>query len=185
LPVHLLTLNARLNNNDGVLNWITSSEVNTASFEIERSADARTYKRVGSINAAGNTSSVTDYQFTDPNITLLHAKAVYYRLKMVDQDGSFSYSSIVVLNINSKDAVVVLYPNPAQNFLTMMISTRHREKIRYNIADATGRIVKAGTQSLQSGSNNITVSLTELSSGVYTIVIEGNNGKVQQSFVKK
>jgi len=66
-----------------------------------------------------------------------------------------------------------------------MISTRQREKIQYSIVDASGRVVKTGTQNLQSGSNSVTVSLNELSSGVYTMVLEGNNGRTQYSFVKK
>jgi hypothetical protein len=110
---------------------------------------------------------------------------VYYRLKLVDQDGSFKYSSIVVLNISSKNAVVILYPNPARDFITLMISTRQKEKIKYRIVDASGRVVTSGTENLQSGSNNVNVSLMNIASGIYTIVIEGNNGKSQYSFIKK
>ncbi len=74
------------------LTWITSNENNLGYFSIERSGDGMNFVNVGKVDAAGNTSSDTNYEFQDnANLTL---QSYYYRLKMINADGSFTFSSI-------------------------------------------------------------------------------------------
>jgi hypothetical protein len=98
LPVFLLSFMAKAVNEPGgpivVCQWKTGNEENSAYFQVERSSDGRHFIPIATIKASGNSASVIDYNYTD------HAPLsglCYYRLKMVDMDGSVAYSSIIAV----------------------------------------------------------------------------------------
>ncbi|HRI22234.1 MAG TPA: T9SS type A sorting domain-containing protein, partial [Panacibacter sp.] len=116
LPLTLLNFTAALQNNNALLNWSSTNELNTKEFIIQRSIDGVQFTNIGKLNARGNSSSVANYHYTDANITTLHSNKIYYRLQQQDINGSSSYSKTVVLNLSSQNSFVV-YPNPAKNIL--------------------------------------------------------------------
>lgn len=92
LPVTWLSFTAKNVNGSNVLEWLTASEKNSDVFEVERSNDAKNWKRVGKVKSAGTSTVVNRYSFGD---YFPEGRAVYYRLKQVDTDGSFEYSKTV------------------------------------------------------------------------------------------
>jgi hypothetical protein len=100
LPVTLLEFTGRLDKTSTVLNWSTSMEQNSKHFEIEKSTDGTHFNTIGSINAAGNSSNKRDYAFRD--IKLNYAN--YYRLKMVDLDGNYKLSNVVLIRVILQEA---------------------------------------------------------------------------------
>jgi ELWxxDGT repeat protein len=185
LPLTLSNLKGRLSGNDGVLDWTTSSEQNTSHFEIERSTDRKNFTKAGTVTAAGNSSVEKQYAYTDRNITSLGAAVVYYRLKMMDIDNKFSYSRIVAVNINAKEAVVMLYPNPVRENTTLMISVIKKEKMSYKFIDQNGRTVQQKNITVNEGSNSIIIPTNSLVAGMYTIVLTGNDTNSYLKFVKQ
>ena len=111
LPVRLISFTGQQQGNAVLLNWKTAGEENNAGFEIERSADARTFEKIGFVDGSGDVSEVRKYDFTDRKPLPIS----YYRLKQVDIDGTFEYSSII--SVKNDPAMSVIYPNPAQNEL--------------------------------------------------------------------
>jgi hypothetical protein len=112
LPVELAQFTATTSGLAAVrLTWATASEKNSAVFEVERSADGRTFARIGTVAAAGSNSSARSYALLDTKLPT-GAATLYYRLKQVDADGTFSYSPVRTVTLTGAAAGLALYPNP-------------------------------------------------------------------------
>jgi hypothetical protein len=80
-------------NSTALLKWTTSEEINLSYFEIERSPDGTNFLQLGQISANGDTTGIINYTFTDVNNTTV--QNYYYRLKMINLDGSFHFSKTI------------------------------------------------------------------------------------------
>src|SRR5690606_20477255 len=91
-----------------------------------------------SVNANGNTTTNIKYSFTDHNAASQPAAVIFYRLKLVDQDGKFSYSKSISIDLkNVLD--IVLFPNPVKDKLNIRINNREERTITLEISDMQGR----------------------------------------------
>ncbi len=99
-----------------LLTWITSTELNSDYFEIERSTDAKSWINLGIVQAAGNSNAKNNYNFVD---SIPESGLNYYRLKMVDLDGTFAYSRIKSVNF-PEFSWAKLYPNPVNDVLQIV-----------------------------------------------------------------
>ncbi len=162
LPLILNSFSVKSDNCTAHLNWSTSGETNFEKFEIERSASNNAkWETIGSISAQGNSSSNSTYYFTDDN-NYSDNKVVLYRLKMIDIDGSFSYSSVLNAVIKCDQQNLSVFPNPVTNG-KFNVSVHSTEVVEAKLTSITGQLVKK--ISLANGMNSIDVS--ELSNGVY------------------
>ncbi len=170
LPIELANFTASLQNNSvAELQWETYSEQNSSYFEIEKSVDnAGEFIPIGTVKAAGTSTELNSYIFEDENWN----SDSYYRLKIVDNDGTLSYSEIVVVTGHSTtSANVQLYPNPAHNTL---IITNSFPGFSYNtikIVDAYGRTVKLITNIDASITNGYPIDVSDLITGIYFITL--------------
>ena len=142
LPVQLVGFTATARPGGVALAWRTASETNSARFEVERSADGRTFARIGAVAAQGRTTSPTTYAFLDDQVpvTLSPAASVYYRLRQVDLDGQAHYSPVRVVTLDP--AELALYPNPAHSAFTVRGAGPGAV---LQVFDALGRLVLTGT----------------------------------------
>lgn len=171
LPVKLNSFTGKDMSNQVQLNWETGSEINTASFVVEKSNDGNSFASIGTITAAGYKTGLASYSFTDKNPS---AGKNYYRLKMVDKDGDADYSNVVVLNMSTANSsnVISLYPNPAASYVVI--------KHPYAMANEQLKIVNlAGNIVLQkqitAASFQTRIDLPNLPRGTYELV--WTNGK--------
>lgn len=175
LPVNWLYftgLNRDVNNH---LNWATSSEKNSKEFIVERSFTGSNYLKIGTVASVGNSSGRKEYEFTDRNIDKLGSSVMYYRLKQVDKDEKFSYSSVVKLTYrNMGNRPNIVYPNPASRHITIAIGDKKLIKTEARITDLNGRVV----QSVIIKSEVQTIPLENLASGIYFIVLK--NGETMK-----
>lgn len=115
LPVHLVAFAAQRAENGVDLSWETATEVNSAYFDVERSADAQNWKQIGRVTANGSSGQMVAYRFRDEiNAREEH----YYRLKMADADSSYAYSKICHVPAE-KHSLIAMYPNPATSFVNL------------------------------------------------------------------
>jgi len=135
LPVTLIDFIAKPLNETVMLSWSVSNEVNFKNYEVEVSSNGKDFVTIGTINAINN-SSIHNYTFH--HLTPSIGKN-YYLLKMVNKDGSYTYSSIRVITI-SKDNAISIYPNPAASFININNPTNKIAEI--NLVDASGRVCK-------------------------------------------
>ncbi len=180
----MLEFNGRLVNKDALLNWKTENEEYTSEFIIERSLDGRQFKAIGNV-ASFNTPGTHTYQFSDHDIVSSGAAVLYYRLQQKDKDGKINYSRIVALPVNSKESILLLYPNPVTNAANLVCIVDSPEKLTYMIIDNMGRIVKQKTIQVAAGNNSFTIDLSGMTPGMYHISIKGRTLNKQIGFIKE
>ena len=173
LPVKLTTFNGSLLNADAKLTWTTASEINANMFVVERSIDGKNFIAITNVKAAGNTSSLTSYNHLDKGIiTLLNsAGTIYYRLKMVDNDNSFSYSKTIEIKTveNTKEKVTVT-PNPFTTDLTITVETVNNANGTVEVSDINGRTIISQNIDVVKGNSTITVNgVDKLKQGIYFV----------------
>ncbi|GAB3859772.1 hypothetical protein GCM10028822_36880 [Hymenobacter terrigena] len=141
LPVELTTFTATLAGSAVQLQWATASEKNSARFDAERSFDGEIFKTIGTVAAAGGSSATRRYELLDAQLPS-GATTLYYRLKQVDADGTFSYSPVRTVALAGAAAGLALYPNPATRAATL---TGALPGTVVTVFDALGRPVLAAT----------------------------------------
>jgi hypothetical protein len=182
LPVELVHFEAKILNSQVLLNWATASEFNNYFFSIERSSNGEIFEEIGQVAGKGNSTDLTTYQFTDKNV----AKGVnYYRLKQVDNDGTYAYSSVVRI-VNNQDPILKfkLFPNPVQNGEILQLSTNSSNDLKGTIRIYSQQGLQIADQPLVSGLNLLPTQY--LSSGIYLIrVVTDDHQLFTQAFIVK
>ncbi|GGM96289.1 hypothetical protein GCM10010967_32340 [Dyadobacter beijingensis] len=167
LPVTLVAFDARKESTTAVLTWATTAETNSDRFEIERSANGKAWSKIGSVASRGESAVKVDYVFQDDSP--LNGENLY-RLRMVDKDETFAYSSIKNLEFNLGIAQLV-YPNPARD----VAYVRNADQVKsISLIDLNGKSVShAG---LTAGG---TLKVDTLTPGMYVVKVVRHDGSVQ------
>ena len=112
-----------------------------------------------------------DYKMDDKLPGQVQNDVIYYRVKLVDQDGRVTYSNIVAVRISKKPGVTV-WPNPFQSYVTISITTEKETTIDVNLIDVNGKVLRKSSQSAPRGISQITIrDLNQLPGGVYLVEI--------------
>ncbi len=180
-PVTLLNLTAAYNKNNhsNIISWQTAQEINSSHFVLQRSYNPPQFSNVATIQAAGNSSVQKKYSYTDNNIQY---KPTYYRLQQTDKDGRYIYSKTVQVN-PVKSYGINIYPNPAQNNLTVQFLGKSGFTSLV-ITDILGRQVQKNILPSIDGYNQSSISIASLSPGSYIVMLQNNEGIFQTSFIK-
>jgi GEVED domain/Secretion system C-terminal sorting domain/Pregnancy-associated plasma protein-A len=159
IPLELVSFSAKAQFDKTIaLDWTTASEQNVAYFDVERSFSGKNFEKIGQVKAVGNSNAEQHYNMIDAKP---QASLIYYRLKMVDNDGSFKYSAIRTVVFNPEMTVSV-YPNPTSKGKGLTFETNTAEAFDLKLIDLQGRVVLA-TQFNQSTVLNI----NHLAQGMY------------------
>jgi 1,4-alpha-glucan branching enzyme len=167
LPVTIINFSGKKQNNSNVLSWQVANEINLDDYELERSDDGRDFSFVATIKADGQ----KNYTYTD-NDANAFSEVAYYRLKSVDKDGNFNYSTIVTLRsaLNSWHAEV--NPNPFTDKINLKIESGINDKATVIITDLSGRKLYQQNISIGAGNNSFEISkAAQFSNGTYFISI--------------
>lgn len=166
LPVELLSFEALANDQEDLVLWSTASEINNRFFSIERSDDAIRWQTLKTVDAAGTSTQAHHYTTTieDPLPGI-----AYYRLKQVDYDRSFSYSSIAY--VEREPQALSVFPNPAMDELTVQ---SNRPLTKLELVSVMGQVVLS--ESISGTQHEL--DLSGLSPGVYFVNIYSINQKV-------
>ena len=164
LPVTLITFNGNLNNNDIRLNWKTSVEQNSKYFSIEKSQDGTNFSAIGQVTAKGINSSVNNYDFTDKQVNDFN----YYRLKMVDVDGRFTYSSTILIKDLNLSQHMWVGNNPFHDIINIRFAKVPQRSIKIELLNASGAKVYF-KEFARSNVIDVNVSGMNLASGVYLL----------------
>ncbi len=172
LPVQLLSFTGNLNGRNVILDWHTNDELNVAKYDIERSADARNFLTIG-MQQANNTAN-NHYTFVDNNPIV---SAGYYRLKIVERDGTIRFSKIILIK-NALANAIAITPNPTSDFIKITLPNANGYSIQ--VLNALGKIMME-KYVLQT---EITLPLNNFNVGVYFIKIKGNGETITQRIIK-
>ncbi|MGC4101225.1 choice-of-anchor tandem repeat GloVer-containing protein [Ferruginibacter sp.] len=160
LPLNLISFDGIKQDQTVKLNWVTENEINTQNFEVEKSSNASSFTKIATVAAKGN-SIQTSYTATDNQP---FAGINYYRLKLLDKNGQFSYSNIVKIDFSKKYSITIL-PNPAKDYITINGAGAFTQ---VQVIDAAGKVVKQ----MNKTSNN-RYSVSSLERGLYFIRLVG------------
>jgi hypothetical protein len=178
LPVTWLYVNGQLQNNTAIIKWATASESNTDKFEIEHSTNGISYSKIGTISSAGNSGTTQHYQF-------LHASPAigknYYRIKQIDLDGRFTYSSIILLQHKDSKTNIIIAPNPVQNEATIFFNEAGNKTLQ--LLTTSGYIVY--TEKINGTNNSHTINMSKLASGIYMLRLQTENGIKTYKIIKQ
>ncbi len=172
LPVELSSFSASANGQKVELKWNTATEVNNFGFEIQRktddqNSDGNTWGKVGFLNGAGNSNSPKQYSFIDepPQGHLFK-----YRLKLIDNDGKFTYSNVIEISMSSpeKFALEQNYPNPFNPSTKIKFELSQSEFVGLKVYDILGKEVKTlVNEKKPAGSYEVQFDASKLASGTY------------------
>ncbi len=174
LPLTLTGFTAAAVQCSAILNWTTANEQNFNHFDVQSSTDGIGFNKIGSIASHKNPlgSSYT-FSYAAPKGKFI------YRLLMVDNDGHYSYSNDVVASVNCDAArVVVVYPNPVVNQLTVKGDAGELKGMRmYNMA---GQDVSNIIKTIQNNSISMVLDVSKLPAGTYTVKTKTSITKISK-----
>ena len=174
LPLELISFTGWNSGYYNELHWATSSEFNTSHFEIERSADGILFSTIGILPAAGYSVTALEYHFLDDAPLTGYN---YYRLRMVDNDASYSYSNTVLIRLQgSSSDILEVSPNPADGILHMTIQLPVADQVEVCLTDMLGRKVMGQVFLLDKGSHVYVMDIGMLPASAYMLMITNNSG---------
>ena len=187
LPVELASFTHTVSGSDVNLNWVTSSELNNAGFDIERSAPEINWTKIGNVEGNGTTSELTSYSFTDRG---LRSGSYSYRLKQIDFNGNFTYHNLnSEVNVGAPESFSLSqnYPNPFNPTTTIEFTIPADGFTSLTVYDMSGKEVSRLVNEFKSaGFYKVNFNAAALSSGNYMYRLEsGNFSQVKKMILVK
>ncbi|MEZ4805055.1 MAG: T9SS type A sorting domain-containing protein [Bacteroidia bacterium] len=188
LPVKLINFNASLTSEMPTVKWTTTSEENANRFEVYRSLDGITYTLAGEVKAKGNSQSISNYLFSDADLYGQSIEKVFYKLRIVDNDESAVWSTIVYcgdLSFNSNTNIASVYPNPCKGQLNINFKTLSESEFNIQVVDLFGKVYRNLDNSDVNGQYQLSIDLSDLSNGIYFVKVINETGNASTiKFVK-
>ena len=168
LPVKFSALDARMSNSAVTLKWTVGTEDNVSGYEIEKSSDGRNFAKIGFVNAAAQST----YSFVDTRPSAIS----YYRIKSVDANGKYAYSTVALIKAGKSMIILKAFPSPFINNISVQHATAVGNSL-ITISSEDGRLIKsvvpvAGTQQTE-------INLSTAAPGLYLIRFASGNKEVQ------
>jgi Secretion system C-terminal sorting domain len=180
-PVELTSFTANMSDGKVIVNWQTATEINNSGFSVERSSDNISFKEIAFIRGHGTTTDKSVYSYADNSA--LSGK-YYYRLKQVDYNGSFSYSSSIEVNIGipKNFSLDQNYPNPFNPSTTIRFALPTNARVSIKLYNTLGQEVVniLNNEQMNAGVHETVLNASNFSSGVYfyRLEAEGDDGSV-------
>jgi photosystem II stability/assembly factor-like uncharacterized protein len=189
LPVELKSFTAKMDDGKVNLEWITVTETNNKGFEVERKSADGQWSKIAFVEGNGTTTSASKYSYND-DITNLSAQVLSYRLKQIDYEGTYTYSSEVkVDNLTpSKFEISQNYPNPFNPSTMIKYGLPVESNVSITVYNSIGQLVEELVSNVQqAGYYEIPFNATNLTTGTYFYSIKAQpvNGEEGFNTVKK
>ncbi len=175
LPVELSRFEGQVQGCNTVITWFAESEESFSHYELEWSGDGRQYQEIASVDGSGSTISGQAYQYFDEQASVYN----YYRLKMIDIDGTHEYSEVIYIETDCDDEYnMMVYPNPiAVHRKAVNIKFySEREETNIFVLDLLGRVLISTNLGVNPGWNTVRLDVGHLSPGTYFIKQPGSRG---------
>jgi hypothetical protein len=179
LPVSLTQFQAQNTEGGNLLQWQTAEEIDFSHYEIERSDTGEKFEKIDIVKAKGSNST---YPYLDKKPS---STKTYYRLKMVDIDGTFEYSKIVSVVGKIKGFSTKVYPNPFKGNATIEITSAEKTNVSIEIFDMVGKQVKYFKVDNTEGVTTLPLPLDDLISGAYVLKISNHSKVIQHKIIRQ
>jgi hypothetical protein len=213
LPVTLISFKGKATEKGNELEWKIASEKNFSHYEVERSVDAKTFEIIGKVNGAGNTKEKLVYNFIDspltpgggtlsenssplifsqPNTNAIQSTpplgvgGLFYRLSLIDQDGTKNHSNIIFIDRKSTDFNITnVFPNPAINSLTVSYNSGKISNADLTIVDFSGKLIYENKINGEFGSNSKEIDVKNWPAGAYLLKISDGQTSTIKKIIKQ
>ncbi|WP_207493263.1 T9SS type A sorting domain-containing protein [Aridibaculum aurantiacum] len=171
LPVSLLSFSAAYKANTIELVWSTSAEVNTAKFEVETSSNGTSFTKVTEVAAKGGGTARAEYRFAHATTEGVH----FYRLKMVDNNGSYTYSNVARVSVTKADRSVSVHPNPVvNNKINIQLGNFLPGTYSVILTGSNGQVAFQAKITSNGGNHNTSLQLPSLTKGIYNMQVKND-----------
>lgn len=179
LPAELTNFTAKPNRNEVHLDWETATEINVSEYQIERSLQNGRWEVIANIEANNNLAGAI-YRARDKNAP--HNQDLLYRLKIIDHDGTFAYSNIEKVRLNSDKINIQILPNPNSGLFNIQLNTAKTGNAEIRITNLEGREITYINQEILAGVNTHPVDISNFSKGVYfvKVIVAGKSVAVER-----
>jgi Secretion system C-terminal sorting domain/Kelch motif len=165
------------------LTWAFPEEASPASADVQRSLNGIEFETIGKSEVVA--SPEMPYLFSDLEVNDIARETVHYRLQIGNQDGSFSFSEILAVDMRNAGFTATGHPNPVQDQFTCEIMAHGDHSVQFRITDILGREMMANTFMTVEGHNAYNLDLGELSRGTYFMFLSAPSGHKILQFVKE
>jgi hypothetical protein len=179
IPVTLLDFNGKYQDRGATLNWSTVSALNASYFTLEKAIVPGVFKPLADIAANHSSAANQSYHYVDASF--LNGTS-YYRLKMVDVDGGYTYSNTISVSALAGH-LMSIFPNPVKDELYISLQDAVAAATTLRIVDTKGTSVKA--LSLNAGITEASINTSVLPAGVYSIIFDSGKSKETLQFIKQ
>lgn len=177
----LYDLRGSLAGTTALLQWKVRNNAFAQRFEIERSSDSKYFVPAGRVDMASSASLSGSYSFNETLIN--NSSAIYYRVILVNKDGSRQISPAIQLSASSSERLTI-YPNPTTEWLQMQLVAARASAAKISIYNTEGSLVYTTQSSLQKGSNQLKVpGLQGRPAGTYLVVVQTEEEVLSRKFV--
>ena len=180
LPLSLLSFSAKCATGYAQLQWQTGIESGIVRFDIERSGDGSSWTKLGEVPCANNPGG-SSYSFRDKDAQ----PSALYRLKIVNQQGSWMYSPVFKGGCADIAMPFTVYPNPSRIEAVAQLSVREATTVNIKLVDNTGKLLYNKPWKLQPGINLHPLPVTALATGTYFLQVEINKSILQTTLIKQ
>jgi len=179
-PVSLIDFSAMKSNDNVLLQWKTTSELDNKGFAVERTSDGITWSELAFLSGHNNSNVINTYSFTD-NAPLKGNN--YYRLKQLDNNGKSTYSAIKLVKFGSKQLAISYYPNPVKNNLSVLIDFEKTNNATLSLVNTEGKIVKNISLENYTSGSVVSISVQNLARGIYYLVLNDLTNKQTEKVI--
>lgn len=171
LENNLTNFKAALVGNTTKLDWQALDNLKVQYFEVERSFDGINFESIGYVTKKNSLATKANYSFND-NIITIENHVIYYRLKLVSNNG-IKYSNVATVTIEPEQKNnVTIFPNPVKDIMQVKVSAIKNAKVRVDIFDPSGKLVITSAATVKKGNNIITVKgVDQQPAGMYFAII--------------
>lgn len=180
LPVEILSFDAKRNGNVVDITWTTASEQNSDYFVVQRSKDGNEFEDVQRVDAAGNSTTIRSYLATDYEP---YKEISYYRLKQVDNDGTYKFSAMIAVKFDV-DFSMSVYPNPSSGKFNVAIQAKEGEEALVVLRDLLGKECYSKVIVLSNDTEVVAVDKEgKLPAGIYIVTSSSNHSISEKKIV--
>lgn len=177
LSVNLIEFYSKANEGTTDLNWKSINETNFSHYDLERSEDGENFVKIVKVLGKGGPNSSAIYQHRDER---MKNKVIYYRLKMIDMDGTFEYSNIISVDPNndSQDAYSIIHSSFNNNFLKVNLLSKKNSSVTFSLYNSLGKLVSTSSEKdVKPMNNTYSIPVNDLDPGIYILKakIDGEN----------
>jgi len=176
LPLELLQFNALAQRTSILSTWQSAHEQNFAGYELQRSTDGSTFEKIAWIVGKGGIAT-NDYSYDDRSV--LTGTLYYYRLKMLDTDGVFTFSAVRSAKLEQAWSKPVITPNPTKGYCSISFVAPVEGSGKLEVSDPSGKKVAEQNIQFANGSNTLQLDLNALTSGTYFIQLQMEGAATQ------